>query len=111
MREIKFRFWDKCSKQMSEPFELTELTHWNLIWSDRHKDVDKISFDDLKWMQYTGVKDSIGVEIYEGDIVMSDWGYSGLVNYEEFIHAKINFTISDNIIVIGNIYQNTELIE
>lgn len=69
MIDIKFRVFDKHTKIMSEPFELSELTDWNLIWSNRFKGQNEVSFCDLIWMQYTGLKDKNGTEIYEGDTV------------------------------------------
>ena len=60
--------------------------------------------------QFTGLHDRNGTMIYEGDIVTSDFGYSGIVVFDHFIYAKMECTISDNIEVIGNVHDNRNLI-
>jgi uncharacterized phage protein (TIGR01671 family) len=76
-RKNKFQIFDKNTKIMSEPFELSELTHWNLIWGDRFKGQNEVSFCDLNWREYTGLKDRTGKDVYEGDILkyVDNWEF------------------------------------
>ena len=119
MREIKFRAWDGQDKLMR--------TVKNLMFN-KNDEVDlKIEEEwfatgpDLVLMQYTGLKDKNGVEIFEGDILTSDVqpckmvnqikdGY-GVVRFENGIFklgAISLITFLNKMEVIGNIYENTE---
>jgi len=56
-REIKFRFWDLLDEKMLQDIDIEEYTLHSLRDFEGHL------------MQYTGLKDKNGKEIYEGDIV------------------------------------------
>jgi uncharacterized phage protein (TIGR01671 family) len=68
-REIKFRAWDKIDKIMRQ------VTCYNLydeyVRLDEDNSGNSITrkIDDVILMQFTGLLDKNGKEIYEGDIV------------------------------------------
>lgn len=116
MREIKFRVWNK---------ETSKMTDWTTI--RKYRNFEKlISLKHVALMQYTGLKDKNGVEIYEGDIISdgdfnivvkfgkydsefneSVYGYYGETTCENTIYDATAFDIGE---AIGNIYENKELL-
>lgn len=102
-REIKFRIWDGDS--------LTEIGGY--FWEEEGvSDFDLANLPNgLVLMQYTGLKDKNGIEIYEGDIVRYLTVYGGTklvrtIKWRESIHS-VGWNIggsTENFEVIGNIY-------
>lgn len=120
-REIKFRAWDGEQMLFSHNNTMNK-SEFQLGWFFQKIDnIDK----GVELMQYTGLKDSKGVEIYEGDIfdkgivVFSNGCFNGC--YTCGTTSKKGWDYSDEWEdglaeyarknkVIGNIYQNPELI-
>ena len=76
MREIKFRTWDG-KKMMSELPAYLEP-------HDVNETISSMNSEGIVLMQYTGLKDKNGKEIYEGDIVeYYDWCYCTDGTYQE----------------------------
>lgn len=127
MREIKFRAWDRALEKMHETITLTH-EDGGCTYPNRYIHGDDAliySFGgNLLLMQYTGLKDINGVEIYEGDILSN-----GMVNPKLVlvVYRKDRFDckaiknmrcLYTNLAigcggfkVIGNKYENPELLE
>jgi hypothetical protein len=132
-REIKFRIFDKENKCMLFSFQPKEQGKREYIpfqfgvgWNDW----EPVWFSDL--MQFTGLKDKHGKEVYEGDIVkavLKDMGelknvveqvyytdeyaafgpFCHLMHYDE--ERWIDCLQGDEFEVIGNIYEHSYLLE
>lgn len=134
MREIKFRVWDNTEKVFLEGWRTAQL----VIRPLSGRVTDGATTPDVTLMQYTGLKDKNDKEIYEGDIESDENGNLSVVCYLEkygaycfvplvlyvnedyenqveygygydcYFHNAIPSKYST---VIGNIYENPELLE
>ena len=124
-REIKFRAWHKDLKKM---FKIGQITLEKGTWNFEPNDRDFIGMSipsqpSFVLMQYTGLHDKNGKEIYEGDILKVYYkGMSG-VGYVEYDNDYCEYKIiintdkdyfslwkSIDLEKIGNIYDNPELL-
>lgn len=114
MREIKFRVWDKLNKEMNniESINFQERRVYK-------NDVSYLNFNNTELMQCTGLKDKNGKEIYEGDILFESFReeYLKVVFENGSFRAEadgysLDLEDYDDICeVVGNIYENPELME
>ena len=124
-REIKFRAWYKDLKKM---FKIGQITLEEGTWNFEPNDRDFIGMSipyqpSFVLMQYTGIHDKNGKEIYEGDIVeitkecVCGKGIIVFKNGCFFIKVKENLLALYNcefnnykVKKIGNIYDNPEML-
>lgn len=136
MREIKFRCWDKEYEKMTcfddEDYQYTPPLVFRLDQvfkkDSNYDDYEDFEYnditDEIEIMQYTGLHDKNGKEIWEGDILQIDvdkawvmwndkYGYFQLVPIGDYyfdsdvIGQALEYTKPE---VIGNIYENKELL-
>ena len=118
MREIKFRAFCTLGNYMLSFVDLTETP-----WEGHPVLINALTgqADHLKLMQYTGLKDKNGVDIYEGDIVEhfagirtvqwnQDYGAWSMGMYQSITDQECGPYDCYEIEVIGNIYENPELL-
>ncbi len=116
MREIKFRAWEHNSKKMY--YDLAYITMNGLVMSLN----PERPLINTELMQFTGLHDRNGVEIYERDILKDDkgkiykivWGNDLLwlaITNEKSCNCYCPRGVSKRAEVVGNIHENPELLE
>lgn len=123
----KFRCWDErvgLTEVVSIDFfrKKIKINHWE------YGDSNFFPLDEVVLMQSTGLKDKNGVEIFEGDILVNQYGNVGYVAYLQqeagFVVVKKksdyrlghrntgeSYDVTTNHEVIGNIHSNPELLD
>lgn len=140
MREIKFRSWveNNCIKDSIYPFmnyrvEFTGGAINDIFATSGQAPLNPLG-NKITYMQYTGLNDKNGREIYEGDLFQWEEDAVGVIKFRDgsfyletnialpcdSAHAQgsyspwlrvIKFELENELEIIGNIFENSELLE
>ena len=122
----KFRSWGRYGNYPGTPFEEFEMFYYVSVvtpYQDKQQhviaDFDMYSKSDY-WgteiidyilMEYIDVLDKNGNEVYESDIVKMHSGELLLVEFNHGMFEPVCYYTSDSFEVVGNIFENPELLE
>lgn len=116
-RVLKFRAWCPVSKQMSKPLTFGDIsrTEGRENWFPKMA----FCFDDLVWLEFTGLLDRNGKEIYEGyivkqgnhqiaEVIFKDGSFSTYIEHGMWLEMSQN---SFEFEVIGNVWESPDLLK
>jgi uncharacterized phage protein (TIGR01671 family) len=92
-REIKFRAWDKKKKRMYSWEKIASIHNNGIIMISENDGDSMLMPKNIILLQFTGLKDSKGVEIYEGDIVKSQFFSNRIVFKVVWCDMKSGFCL------------------
>lgn len=130
----KFRAWIKTEKRMIETDDLLDIDYENEVVTTQQvyfenglpddRDLDNFVFEEIELMQSTDMADRDGKIIFEGDVVkMTKDVYSEPTYYEVVRHRGGAYRLDSkqhgcelwirhaDCVVVGNIYENKELLD
>lgn len=120
MREIKFRAWDEDGYMIYPPFSLMFNENKNIVLLEPDGTFGEVGSAIIALMQFTGLLDKNGKEIYEGDVVRVpeinrkntavEFYKGGFVTRGNGMDCE-HISVFRNYEVIGNIYENPELVQ
>ena len=126
-RPLKFRAWDKEKKEISDISVITWHEHnynGEMNYVVCYPSLHTPPIEDVILMQFTGLLDRNGKEVFEGDIVKEelDNTYYWAIGYRDgaFVDLEGQTTLYEmniedgeltNLEVVGNIYSNPELLK